>query len=123
MYQIQFVDQRIHHPPKCDHFSSFPNKGYSLVLKVSLEGCGSFTKIQDAIDASNISSPTKTLIIVDYGIYNFVMQGMGYSITSIEWNSTYTSSNGTSESLSVAVLADNFTAYNISFKVFVLWFT
>jgi len=48
---------------------------------------------------------------------NLVVQGMGYSRTSIEWNNTTASSNGTFSSFSVAVFGEKFTAYNISFKV------
>lgn len=45
------------------------------------------------------------------------MQGRGYQNTSIEWNDTEKSAGGTAYSFSFAVLAANFTAYNISFKV------
>ncbi|XP_019100769.1 PREDICTED: putative pectinesterase 14 [Camelina sativa] len=113
--------------PKCAKFSKFPTKGYSMVFKVSLQGCGRFTKIQDAINASIGSTVTKTLILIDFGIYrervfvpknknNLVMQGMGFLRTSIEWNNTASSSHGTSESFSVALYGDQFTAKNISFK-------
>ncbi|CAA0375081.1 unnamed protein product [Arabidopsis thaliana] len=124
---IESVDQRIHHPSKCDHLSKFPTKGFTMVLKVSLNGCGRFKRVQDAIDASIGSSQSKTLILIDFGIYrerfivhenknNLVVQGMGYSRTSIEWNNTTASSNGTFSSFSVAVFGEKFTAYNISFK-------
>ncbi|XP_010422119.1 PREDICTED: putative pectinesterase 14 [Camelina sativa] len=113
--------------PKCAKFSKFPTKGYTMVFKVSLQGCGRFTKIHDAIDASIGSSVTKTLILIDFGIYrervfvpknknNLVMQGMGFLRTSIEWNNTASSSHGTFESFSVALYGDQFTAKNISFK-------
>ncbi|EOA12064.1 hypothetical protein CARUB_v10007965mg [Capsella rubella] len=115
--------------PKCDaEFLNFPTKGYTLVYKVSsLHGCGRFTRIQNAIDASLGSTLTKQLILIDHGIYrervivpknkkNLVMQGMGLSRTSIEWNNTASSSNGTYESFSVALYGDLFTAKNISFK-------
>ncbi|CAL9235782.1 unnamed protein product [Arabidopsis halleri] len=122
----QLVDQRIHHPSKCDHLSRFPTKGFTMVLKVSLNGCGRFKRVQDDIDASIGSSQTKTLILIDFGIYrvifpknkiNLVVQGMGYTKTSIEWDNTASSSNGTFYSFSVAVFGEKFTAYNISFKV------
>jgi len=66
---IESVDQRIHHPSKCDHLSKFPTKGFTMVLKVSLNGCGRFKRVQDAIDASIGSSQSKTLILIDFGIY------------------------------------------------------
>ena len=48
---------------------------------------------------------------------NIVMQGRGYQNTSMESNDTSKSAGGTAYSFSFDVLATNFTAYNISFKV------
>ncbi|KAF8101798.1 hypothetical protein N665_0201s0114 [Sinapis alba] len=115
-----------HNPPNCDHFSNFTTDGY-IVFKVSSKGCGEFTKVQDAIDAIPPSSQVKNLILIDFGIYmervlvpsnkmNIVMQGMGYLSTSIEWNNTAASSNGTFDSFSVGIFGDSFKAFNISFK-------
>lgn len=41
----------------------------SLVLTVNLNGCGNFTSVQKAVDAVPDNSPTRTLIIVDSGVY------------------------------------------------------
>ncbi|VVB02361.1 unnamed protein product [Arabis nemorensis] len=107
--------------------SRFETRGY-LVYKVSHNGCGTFATIQEAIEAIPTSNRNKKLILVDSGIYmervivhknktNILMQGMGYLSTSIEWNNTAASCNGsTFASFSVAILGDKFTAKNISFK-------
>ncbi|CAL9235784.1 unnamed protein product, partial [Arabidopsis halleri] len=106
---------------------------FALVFTVELHGSGNFSSVQRAINAVPDSSKYMTLIIVKSGVYsvffcrervifpknkiNLVVQGMGYTKTSIEWNNTASSSNGTYDSFSVAVFGDKFTAYNISFKV------
>ncbi|CAN8287422.1 unnamed protein product [Cochlearia groenlandica] len=121
-----------HHVPikSCENFTSskltYMYKT-SLVLTVDLQGCGNFSNIQSAIDAVPDLCHSKTLIIVNSGVYrekvivnenktNIVMQGRGYQNTSIEWNDTSKSARGTAYSFSFAVLAANFTAYDISFK-------
>ncbi|VVB02364.1 unnamed protein product [Arabis nemorensis] len=106
--------------------SRFETRGF-LVYKVSHNGCGTFTTIQEAIEAIPTSNRSKKLILVDSGVYkervivhenktNILMQGMGYLNTSVEWNNTAATSNGTFESFSVAILGEKFTAKNISFK-------
>nr|VDC70157.1 unnamed protein product [Brassica rapa] len=132
-----FFGHRYHHlhndhvPVKCcEKWTSRLTHLYkpSLVLTVDLNGCGNFSNVQSAIDSVPDLSPSKTLIIVNSGVYsrekvtvnenktNIVMQGRGYQNTSIEWNDTSKSAGGTAYSFSFAVLAANFTAYNISFK-------
>ncbi|OVA19479.1 Pectinesterase [Macleaya cordata] len=99
----------------------------SLVLTVDLNGCGNFSSVQKAVDAVPDYSPTRTLIIIDSGVYrekvvvptnktNLIVQGKGYRSTSITWNDTANSTGGTVYSFTVAVFASNFTAYNISFQ-------
>ncbi|XP_010513018.1 PREDICTED: probable pectinesterase 15 [Camelina sativa] len=116
--------------------SSFPTTRntegclHSLVFIVDLNGLGNFTKVQKAIDAVPDSSLSRTLIIINSGVYrekvqvskkkaNILMQGRGYERTIIEWNDTAQySSGGTANSYTFAIFADNFVAYNISFKNF-----
>ncbi|XP_042489969.1 probable pectinesterase 15 [Macadamia integrifolia] len=99
----------------------------SLLLTVDLKGCANFTSLQKAIDAVPNNSPTRTLIFIDSGVYrekvvvdsnkiNLIFQGRGYVNTHIEWNDTADSTGGTIYSPSVAILAPNFVAYNISFQ-------
>ncbi|KAI3938843.1 hypothetical protein MKW98_018300 [Papaver atlanticum] len=99
----------------------------SLVLTVDLNGCGNFSSVQKAVDAVPDNSPTRTLIIVDSGVYrekvvvpikktNLILQGKDYRNTSIAWNDTANSTGGTIYSSTFAVYSSNFTAYNISFQ-------
>ncbi|KAK9289353.1 hypothetical protein L1049_007508 [Liquidambar formosana] len=101
--------------------------GVSLVLTVDLKGCAKFNSVQKAVDTVPDSSPSRTLIIIDSGIYrekvvvsadktNLIFQGQGYHNTAITWNDTANSTGGTVYSSSVAIFAPNFTAYNISFQ-------
>ncbi|KAK1403362.1 Pectinesterase [Heracleum sosnowskyi] len=99
-----------------------------LVLTVDNNGsCANFSSIQEAVDAVPDSSSTRTLILVNSGTYsekvvvnssklNLMIQGQGYLNTAIVWNDTANSAGSTATSSSVSVFADNFTAYNISFK-------
>lgn len=50
---------------------------------------------------------------------NIIFQGRGYINTKVEWNDTANSTGGTVYSASVAIFAQNFTAYNISFMVII----
>ncbi|KAF3793435.1 putative pectinesterase 15 [Nymphaea thermarum] len=68
----------------------------SLVIAVDAQGCGDFTTIQEA--------------------GNLTFQGQGYHTTIISWNDTANSTGGTIYSASVAIFANNFIAYNISFQ-------
>ncbi|XP_010534682.1 PREDICTED: probable pectinesterase 15 [Tarenaya hassleriana] len=106
---------------------SSPPDNAALVFTVDTRGMGNFTSVQRAVDAVPKMSLYRTLIIVTSGIYrekvtvgedkpNIVIQGNGYQSTSIEWNDTAASTNGTFNTFSFVVYADNFTAYNISFK-------
>ncbi|KAF9594156.1 hypothetical protein IFM89_028813 [Coptis chinensis] len=99
----------------------------SLVLTVDLKGCANFSSVQKAVDAVPEFSPTRTLILIDSGVYtekilvhanklNLIFQGQGYLSTSIAWNDTANSTGGTAYSSSVSIYAPNFIAYNISFK-------
>ncbi|KAF6171563.1 hypothetical protein GIB67_018087 [Kingdonia uniflora] len=99
----------------------------SLVLTVDLKGCANYSSVQKAVDNVPDYSPTKTLILIDYGLYrekvtvaanktNLIFQGQGYLNTTIAWNDTANSTGGTIYSYSVAILAPNFIAYNISFQ-------
>lgn len=56
-------------------------------------------------------------VVVNASKTNIILQGQGYLTTAIAWNDTANSTGGTIYSSSVAVFADNFTAYNISFQV------
>lgn len=98
-----------------------------LVLTVDLKGCANFSSVQRAVDAVPDFSPSRTLILLDSGTYrekvvvnasktNIILEGQGYLNTAIAWNDTANSTGGTIYSPSVAVFADNFTAYNISFQ-------
>ncbi|XP_017246404.1 probable pectinesterase 15 isoform X2 [Daucus carota subsp. sativus] len=99
-----------------------------LVLTVDLKGsCANFSSIQEAVDVAPDFSNTRTLILVGSGTYsekvlvnsskiNLMIQGQGYLNTAIIWNDTANSTGGTASSSSVSVYADNFIAYNISFK-------
>ncbi|GMY25001.1 probable pectinesterase 15 [Fagus crenata] len=99
----------------------------ALVLTVDLKGCANFSSVQEAINAAPEYSPSRTLIVVDSGTYkekvvvhtnktNLIVQGQGYLNTAILWNDTANSTGETVYSSSFAIFADNFTAYNISFK-------
>ncbi|XP_076928249.1 putative pectinesterase 14 [Bidens hawaiensis] len=98
-----------------------------LVLTVDQKGCGNFTTLQQAVDAVPDCSLSTTLIILDSGTYrekvtvnqnktNLIIQGQGYLNTEIAWNDTANSTGGTIYSATVSVFAQNFIAYNISFK-------
>ncbi|KAK9058814.1 hypothetical protein SSX86_023657 [Deinandra increscens subsp. villosa] len=98
-----------------------------LVLTVDQKGCGNFTTLQQAVDSVSDSSSSKTLIILDSGTFrekvvvnenktNLIIQGQGYLNTEIAWNDTANSTGGTIYSASVSIFAQNFIAYNISFK-------
>lgn len=52
---------------------------------------------------------------------NLIFQGKGYLNTIIAWNDTANSTGGTVYSSSVSIFAPNFTAYNISFEVTILY--
>ncbi|CAL5387681.1 unnamed protein product [Camellia sinensis] len=113
-----------------------------LVLTVDLKGCGNFNSVQKAVDAAPDLSPSRTLILIDSGIYslsdminevtihgecrekvtvpankaNLIFQGLGYLNTAISWNDTANSTGGTAYSATVSIFAPNFIAYNISFQ-------
>ncbi|KAI8013419.1 putative pectinesterase 15 [Camellia lanceoleosa] len=98
-----------------------------LVLTVDLKGCGNFNSVQKAVDAAPDLSPSRTLILIDSGIYrekvtvpanktNLIFQGLGYLNTAISWNDTANSTGGTVYSATVSIFAPNFIAYNISFQ-------
>ncbi|KAL5712687.1 pectinesterase [Ranunculus cassubicifolius] len=99
----------------------------SLVLTVDLKGCGNFTSVQKAVDAVPALSPTKTLILFNSGVYkekvvvvsnktNLIFQGQGYHKTSIVWNDNANSTGDVANTSTIAIYANYFTAYNISFK-------
>jgi hypothetical protein len=56
-------------------------------------------------------------VVVHTNKTNLIVQGQGYLNTAILWNDTANSTGETVYSSSFAIFADNFTAYNISFKV------
>ena len=73
-----FFGHRHHHlhndhvPVKCcEKWTSRLTHLYkpSLVLTVDLNGCGNFSNVQSAIDSVPDLSPSKTLIIVNSGVY------------------------------------------------------
>ncbi|CAD6219988.1 unnamed protein product [Miscanthus lutarioriparius] len=97
----------------------------TLVLTVDHKGCANFTSLQKAVDAVPDYAAARTLIAVDAGVYaekvvvwsnktGVTLQGRGNLNTSIVWNDTANSSGGTFYSATVAVLAANFVAYNVS---------
>ncbi|CAD5193068.1 unnamed protein product [Musa acuminata subsp. malaccensis] len=99
----------------------------TLILTVDQKGCANFSSVQRAIDAVPDYSPSRTLIILDSGVYreklfvwanktNITMQGQGFLNTSIAWNDTANSTGGTIYSASVSIFSFNFIAYNISFQ-------
>ncbi|KAJ0963589.1 hypothetical protein J5N97_028711 [Dioscorea zingiberensis] len=99
----------------------------TLVFTVDLKGCANFTSVQKAVDAVPDFSPTRTLILVDAGVYrekvvvwanktSITIQGEGYLNTSIVWNDTANSTGGTVYSYTFAIFASNFIAYSISFQ-------
>ncbi|XP_023528179.1 probable pectinesterase 15 [Cucurbita pepo subsp. pepo] len=99
----------------------------SLTLTVDLKGCANFSTVQSAVDAVPDHASSRTLILIDSGIYrekvmieanktNLIIQGQGYLNTSIEWNDTANSTGGTAYSSSVTIFPSNFIAFNISFK-------
>lgn len=57
------------------------------------------------------------MVIVHENKTNIVMCEMGYLNTSIEENNTAASSNNTFTSFFIAMVGENFRAFNISFKV------
>ncbi|ONM53688.1 probable pectinesterase 15 [Zea mays] len=97
----------------------------SLVLTVDRTGCANFTSLQKAVDAVPDYAAARTLIAVDAGVYaekvvvwsnktGVTLQGRGNLNTTIVWNDTANSTGGTFYSATVAVLAANFVAYNVS---------
>ncbi|XP_068645129.1 putative pectinesterase 14 [Aristolochia californica] len=104
-----------------------PNVKASLVLTVDQNGCANFSSVQAAVDAIPDNSPTRTLVLIDSGVYRekvtlraektyAIFQGQGYLNTTIVWNDTAASAAGTFYSHSIAILAPNFIAKNISFQ-------
>ncbi|KAJ3689352.1 hypothetical protein LUZ61_018516 [Rhynchospora tenuis] len=131
---VQYVVHRGHHRRrhKCDDMkkwvvmmASAQNAG--LVLTVDLQGCANFSSVQNAVDAVPDNSLSRTLILVNSGVYrekvmigavksNVTLQGRGNLETSIVWNSTANSSGGTVNSATFSILSFNFIAFNISFQ-------
>eukprot|EP01018_Ginkgo_biloba_P028844 Gb_39595 [translate_table: standard] len=121
---------REHHKIECDEILPFfpcVEEGYCSILTVDQNGCGNYTTVQAAVDAVKDNSPNRTMILITAGVYkekvliprtkpNIAFQGQGYICTSIVWNDTANSSNGTVYSASVSVFAANFIAKDISFK-------
>uniref|UniRef100_A0A9I9CW30 Pectinesterase n=1 Tax=Cucumis melo TaxID=3656 RepID=A0A9I9CW30_CUCME len=99
----------------------------SLTLTVDLKGCANFSSVQTAVDAVPDYGSSRTLILINSGVYrekvvieanktNLIIEGQSYLDTAIEWNDTANSTGGTTYSSSVTIFASNFIAYNISFK-------
>ncbi|CAL9203401.1 unnamed protein product, partial [Musa hybrid cultivar] len=90
----------------------------TLILTVDQKGCANFSSVQRAIDAVPDYSPSRTLIILDSGVYRFLLHAtsQGFLNTSIAWNDTANSTGGTIYSASVSIFSFNFIAYNISFQ-------
>ncbi|KAF3335746.1 putative pectinesterase 14 [Carex littledalei] len=117
---------------KCDDMARWvvmmaAGQNAGLVLAVDLQGCANFSSVQKAVDAVPDNSLSRTLILVNSGIYrekvtidasksNVMLQGRGNLETSIVWNSTANSSGGTVNSATFSILSFNFVAYNISFQ-------
>ncbi|XP_038905816.1 putative pectinesterase 14 [Benincasa hispida] len=119
------------HKKSCDekkwNFDLISLYNVSLTLTVDLKGCANFSSVQKAVDAVPEYGSSRTLILIDSGIYrekvvieanktNLIIQGQSYLNTAIEWNDTANSTGGTTYSSSVTIFASNFIAYNISFK-------
>ncbi|XP_010241677.1 PREDICTED: probable pectinesterase 15 [Nelumbo nucifera] len=131
---------RVYHPRRpvrrwrinCDNHFKWASRvaldyNGSLILTVDLNGCANFSSVQKAVDAAPEYSSTRTLILIDPGVYrekvvvqsnktNLIFQGKGYLKTSIAWNDTANSTGGTIYSASVAIFAPNFIACDISFQ-------
>ncbi|GLT28158.1 hypothetical protein SLA2020_031090 [Shorea laevis] len=115
--------------PVCDDFPvGIPpaETNTTLTLCVDPNGCCNFTTVQAAIEAVPNFSPKRTVLWINSGVYyekvtvprnkpNVTFQGQGYTSTTIAWNDTAASANGTFYSGSVQVFASNFIAKNISF--------
>ncbi|XP_047156180.1 probable pectinesterase 8 isoform X1 [Vigna umbellata] len=113
----------------CDDFPPGippPNTNNTSYLCVDRKGCCNFTTVQAAVNAVPDFSVKRTIIWINSGMYyekvmvpktkpNITFQGQGYTSTSIAWNDTALSANGTFYSGSVQVFASNFIAKNISF--------
>ncbi|VFQ92687.1 unnamed protein product [Cuscuta campestris] len=113
----------------CDYFSpDFPafDPSITSLLCVDPNGCCNFTTVQAAVDSVADSSPKRSLIWINKGLYfervlipkkkaNITLQGQGFMTTAILWNATANSSGGTFYSASLQVFSDNFVANNISF--------
>ncbi|VFQ60566.1 unnamed protein product [Cuscuta campestris] len=113
----------------CDYFSpDFPafDPSNTSLLCVDPNGCCNFTTVQAAVDSVADSSPKRSLIWINKGLYfervmipkkkaNITFQGQGFMTTAILWNATANSSGGTFYSASLQVFSDNFVANNISF--------
>ncbi|KAF5192023.1 Pectinesterase qrt1 [Thalictrum thalictroides] len=131
---VSGISRRHHHKKpktKCDKTKwksrLVSDYNVSLVLTVGLKGCASFSSVQKAVDAAPDHSSTRTLILMDSGVYkekvvvpanktNLIFQGQGYLKTNIAWNDTANLTGGTVNSSTVTIYAPNFTAYNISFQ-------
>lgn len=102
------------------------NENGTMVLVVDQSGQWNFTTVQAAVDAVPFNNADRIILFILAGLYIekvkipitkpcIRMQGEGSNITSIAWNDTARSSNGTRYSASVAIEASNFIAKNISF--------
>ncbi|KAI3976614.1 hypothetical protein MKX01_008472 [Papaver californicum] len=96
------------------------------IFCVDGSGCCNFTTVQSAVDAVEVSSPKRTIIWINTGVYfekvtvpktkaNVTFQGQGFESTAIVYNDNANSSHGTFYSGSVQVFAPNFIAKNLSF--------
>ncbi|CAF2312936.1 unnamed protein product [Brassica napus] len=103
-----------------------PDTDTTSYLCVDKNGCCNFTTVQSAVDAIGNFSERRNVIWINSGMYyekvaipktkpNITLQGQGFETTSIAWNDTAYSANGTFYCASVQVFGSQFLAKNISF--------
>uniref|UniRef100_A0A2N9HI49 Pectinesterase n=1 Tax=Fagus sylvatica TaxID=28930 RepID=A0A2N9HI49_FAGSY len=105
-------DQLIKYRRSCCQMVTF--KGTSMLQKM-VPQCRVIKPDYESEDAK-LPPVGREKVVVHTNKTNLIVQGQGYLNTAILWNDTANSTGETVYSSSFAIFADNFTAYNISFK-------
>ena len=108
---------------------SFTTQSYApdVTRVVAKDGSGDYTTVQAAFDAVPLNYPGKWIIYVKPGIYyekltladnkiNVVLRGDHPDSTILTYDDNASTSGGTSESYSITIEADDFTARDITFR-------
>lgn len=75
---VQYVTRHHRRTHKCDDMAKWvvmmtAGQNASLVLAVDQQGCANFSSVQKAVDAVPDNSLSRTLILVNSGIYRYII--------------------------------------------------